>query len=301
MLGAYISHAGIALLVFGTVLTSKHSESHHAVLVQGTPTKVEDMTVTYLGKEQVERQFTDREKFAYRIRIERNGETIEVAPILYYSDFNKRSSPFLEPGIKFGVLRDVYVSPKATGMEDVAANAVSKEIMRGTGMPIPLDSAMQISLERFTNPMEEGGQQVDGSMRMAAVVNVTGSDSAIKLYTTVRQGEEGMVFDPQWTTLPGTDISAALTKIQRNNADPTKSTGVFAFVKGAVPTPREIFTIELSTKPLISLVWFGVIAMVAGFFISIVRYARLTPTAPAHAAAPSAPDADPAPAQVTQG
>jgi hypothetical protein len=48
-------------------------------------------------------------------------------------------------------------------------------------------------------------------------------------------------------------------------------------------------------------VWFGVIAMVAGFFISIVRYARLTPTAPAHAAAPSAPDADPAPAQVTQG
>jgi cytochrome c biogenesis factor len=38
-----------------------------------------------------------------------------------------------------------------------------------------------------------------------------------------------------------------------------------------MPVGREEFTVEFSDKPLISLVWFGVIAMVAGFGLSIGR------------------------------
>jgi len=40
MAGAYISHTGIALLIFGVITTSSYTESHHAVLVHGVPTQV---------------------------------------------------------------------------------------------------------------------------------------------------------------------------------------------------------------------------------------------------------------------
>jgi cytochrome c biogenesis factor len=37
---------------------------------------------------------------------------------------------------------------------------------------------------------------------------------------------------------------------------------------------KEVFTVEVSIKPLINLVWLGVILMVTGFFISIGRHRK---------------------------
>mgnify|MGYP001627141250 CR=1 FL=1 len=275
MAGAYVSHTGIALLIFGVITTSSYTESHHAMLVHGVPTPVADYTLTYLGKEQVEKHFADREKFKYFIRVEREGGTAVVAPVLYHSDYNQRKAPFLEPGIRWGVINDLYISPKATDREDVFRRTT---VMRGNEVTNPLDSGMKVRLERFTMPMEEGPAD-DGRMRMAAVLRIEHPSGTreVRARTRIGTGPDGPNFEPEWAVVEGTTMAIGLASITRNNDDPSKSTADFVFrdTSKPMPTGREIFTVEFSVKPLISLVWIGVITMVLGFGFSIVRYGRL--------------------------
>lgn len=275
LMGAYVSHVGIALLMFGVVATSMYSESHHAVLVHGKPITVGSYTLTYLGKEQVERDFKDREKYRYYVRIEHEGTTRTVAPVLYWSDFNGRQSPFLEPGIRWGLGDDLYVSPKGVGREDVF-NATS--IQKGASVRVPIDTSVTLTLNGFTMPMEEG-QTADGRMQMSARLSATthaGSTSEVKARTRISTGSEGPSFDPEWTSIPGTNITVGLINIERNNDDPSKSKGTLAFYDSSKPRPlaREEFTVEFSVKPLMSFVWIGVVAMVTGFGFSIGRSLR---------------------------
>ena len=137
---------------------------------------------------------------------------------------------------------------------------------------------MSITLDRFTMPMEEGAA-ADGRMQMAAMLTIQhgGASHEVKALTRIGTGSAGPTFDPEWVTIPGTTTSVGLSEIVRNNEDPSKSSGelVFKDITKPMPIPREIFTVEFSVKPFISLVWIGVITMVAGFGFSIVRYTRL--------------------------
>lgn len=275
MMGAYVSHVGITLLMFGVITTSMYSETYHAVLVHGKPVKVGSYTLTYLGKEQVDLEFKDREKFRYFIRIEHDQQRRTVAPVLYWSDFNQRQSPFLEPGIRWGLANDLYVSPKNIGREDVFHETV---IQKGASIRVPIDTALTLALDGFTMPMEEG-QTEDGRMQMSGKLvasRASGEPVQVKARTRIATGPNGPAFDPEWTTIPGTSTVVGLINIDRNNEDPSKSKGTFAFYDGSKPRPfaREEFTVEFSVKPLISLVWIGVIAMVTGFGFSIGRSLR---------------------------
>ena len=275
-LGAYVSHAGIALMVFGIITTANYSETHHAQLVQGVPVKVGEYTLTFQGKEQVEKEFVDREKFEYAIRIAGNGTDKVVKPVLYWSDFNRRQSAFLEPGIRWGLMNDLYVAPKAYDTEDVEHRTT---VRRDTTYRVPIDSAIALRFVGFTMPMTETPAP-DGRMRMSARLDVVVGgrqlDSTLRVPTRLSQGPEGMTFEQEWTLIPGTTIEVGLVDIKRNNADPTKSTGDLVFRDTSKPAPvaRDVFTVEFAVKPLISLVWFGVITMVLGFVVSIVRYGR---------------------------
>lgn len=275
MMGAYVSHVGITLLMFGVITTSMYAETYHAVLVHGKPVTVGTYTLTYLGKEQVDREFKDREKFRYYVRIEQDGQRRTVAPVLYWSDFNQRQSPFLEPGIRWGLSNDLYVSPKNIGREDVFRETT---VQKGASIRVPIDTTVKLALDGFTMPMEEG-QTVDGRMQMSAKLLATTQDGevvALKARTRISTGPNGPAFDPEWTTIPGTSTVVGLINIDRNNEDPSKSKGTFAFYDASKPRPfaREEFTVEFSVKPLISLVWIGVIAMVTGFGFSIGRSLR---------------------------
>lgn len=291
MAGAYISHLGIALLIFGVIASSQYTERYHAVLVQGVPTKVGGYTLTFVGKEQIEKQFVDREKLRYDVAIAGRGENRTVSAILYWSDFNQRQSAFLEPGIRWGVTNDLYISPKATEQEDVFKG---QTVLRGATITNPLDSTQKVTLERFTMPMEEGAAE-DGRMQMSAVLTLTdaaGQSREVRALTRIGAGEGGPSFEPVWTPIVGENIAVGLMKITRNNEDPTKSTGELAFrrLDQPVPTPREIFTVEFSVKPLMSLVWVGVITMVLGFAFSIARYLRQqAPSATPSSSSPANP------------
>ncbi|MDZ4744479.1 MAG: cytochrome c-type biogenesis CcmF C-terminal domain-containing protein [bacterium] len=289
MAGAYVSHTGIALLMFGIIATASYSEQHHVVLTQGVPVTVDGSTLTYVNSEQVERHFGDREKYKFHIKVERGGSEATISPVMYWSDYNQRQSPFMEPGIRWGVANDLYIAPNSAGTEDIFH---ATTVQRSGTIATPLDSTTHITLVRFTMPMEEG-PAADGRMRMGAILMANDS-TEFKIVTQISQAGANMSFEPIWDTIPGTTVGIGLSNIQRNNADPTKSTGEFIFrdVTKPLTTPREQITVDFSIKPWISLVWFGVITMVLGFVFSIVRHTRLAKQQPALSEVQLAPSAD---------
>jgi cytochrome c-type biogenesis protein CcmF len=75
------------------------------------------------------------------------------------------------------------------------------------------------------------------------------------------------------------EIADANIKIQLKKIDPSTETADFIVSKLKGETvksqaPKEVLTVAASVKPYISLVWGGVLIMVAGFFIAVSRRLR---------------------------
>lgn len=265
MTGAYVSHTGVALLMLGIIATAGYSVKEHAVLPQGQSVDVLGYKLTYQNKEQVEKDLKDRDKFKFHISVEKEGKSQSIAPVLYYSDFNKRQSPFLEPGIAWTLGKDLYVAPQA--LDHTGTHTLMKEEEDA----MAFDSTLKLKMLKFD--MSEAQQSdIPGSMKMAAVIQVThGKDTVTdKVYTYFSNNN----FIPKEYRLPNSSVVINLVSVERNQEKPELSTASFSVFDSAKPEtyPREAFVAEISVKPLINLVWIGVITMVAGFIVSIIRY-----------------------------
>lgn len=270
--GAYISHFGITLLFLGIITTSRYTLTEHIRLVQDEPVAALGYTFTYTGREQVEKQYADREKYNYFVKVtDPDGSNSVVKPVLYWSDFNKRQSAFLEPGISWGLIKDVYISPKAIETE---GNPPSVTIGKNQPVAIPVDSSYTITLQRFdmTAMMQNTDPNTD-KLRMGAVVTIAhnGTETEHTLFTTFT-GNMGSRL-PEVLAIPNTTYSVMFDKLIPEPGNLSQSKVTLTFVDTANPAtqPKEVFTVEASVKPLIGLVWTGVILMVFGFVVSIVR------------------------------
>lgn len=269
--GAYISHAGIALLMIGVLATSRYSVKEHARLVQGQPQNILGYTMTYLGKNQVDKDRKDIERYHYFVEVKSHSKVDTVAPIMFWSDFNKRQAAFQEPGISWSVDKDVYLSPKILEMEGELPKVTLK---KGSTIALPTDTSLKITFERFDMSGMRGGPQ-NGGIRPGAVISVmmpNGEKKELTLFANIAMPSMETVPEP--LMIPNTTQQIAFTKLDVNRTSLEESGAMFTFYDTAKPqsAPKEVFTMEVSIKPLINLVWFGVIAMVGGFFVSIFRY-----------------------------
>jgi cytochrome c-type biogenesis protein CcmF len=270
--GAYISHFGLALLFLGIVATSRYSVTEHVRLPMNTPTQALGYTFMFLGKEQVEKDYKDREKFHYFVSAEKDGKETIVKPVLYWSDYNQRQSAFLEPGIRWSALQDLYIAPKAVEIE---GEAPAMQVQREVPQPLVIDSTIRITLLGFdTSDMTNPNRQQD-RLKLGAILSIERADSAFQttLYTTFLMGGANAQAQYEPFQIPGTTYFLAMQRAMPNMEDRTKSQAIILASDSRNPatSPREVFTIEVSIKPFINLVWGGVLLMVAGFFISIVR------------------------------
>jgi cytochrome c-type biogenesis protein CcmF len=253
--GAYISHFGIALLFLGIVATAGYSVTEHVALPIGKQKEAMGYKIMYVGREQVDKDYKDREKYKYYIALEKDGKQSVVSPVLYWSDFNKRESAFLEPGIRWSLLAEYT--------------------------PLPFDSTYRIMLKKFDMSGAVAAQQTGQaeSLRLGAIVEIVhGADTSIQAVYTTFKGKDGIAGNVQAQkqeafNIPGTTYYVAFQRILANKEALAKSKALLAFADANKPQtqPREVFTVELSHKPFINLVWGGVIFMVAGFFVSVVR------------------------------
>jgi cytochrome c-type biogenesis protein CcmF len=260
MIGAYVSHIGIGLMMLGIIATARYSETKHVQLVEGESKKVFDYKITYQGAKRIDEWRPDQEKFEHNILLEKNGSKEVVSPITFLSDFNKRESPFMEPGILYTPTRDIYVSPKAYGMD--GGNPVV-ELHKGEKSPVPFDSSVVVRFEKFDMSRAQSDQM------QGAVMEVTSGDSVYYL-TSYYKMSEGRGLP---VTVPNTKIEIAMVGLNTDSENLSNSQVILQFASPSYQPPpeRASITVDVSVKPFISLFWGGVIIMVTGFFFAILR------------------------------
>lgn len=271
--GAYISHVGVAMLMIGIVFTARYSIVDHVQLVQGVTTKALGYNFTFIGREQIEKEYKDREKFKFHIIVEKDGNVNNVAPILYWHDFNKRQSAYKEPGIAWAVAKDVYISPNSI---QTIGGAPEITLSKGQTITLPNDSSIRMTFVTFDMSNMRNGGGADGTIRPGAVITVDtkGIKKTDTLYSTISMATMEGTSEPY--TINGTSQNISFLKINANKESLQQSEAVFSFTDSSKPIAplKEVIGVEISIKPFINFVWFGVIAMVAGFFVAIIKYRK---------------------------
>ncbi len=264
-LGTYLAHAGIALLVLGVVTVTQLSWTVHARLPHGEPVTLGAYRLTYLGREQIEREYTDREKWRYAVQVDYGGQQAVLFPILFWSDFNQRQAAFLEPGIAWRLTADLYMAPKAVETENPAQELF---LRRGEDSTLAGGQA-RIQLLRF-----EMGQLRGDTMELAVWVTLrsaSGEPETLRLPASMLAPER---FLPIWQPY-GDSLELGLLRIVPDRQDLSRSQAVIG-VRARGAREREVLTVEFSLKPGINLVWLGALLTVVGLLWSGLRRLRMS-------------------------
>lgn len=276
--GGYLSHIGLALLLLGALASGAYSESKQFSMRNGQYANFKDYKVVFNGKQRVELEKRDREKYEYNLDVIKGNDTTRVHPVAFWSDFNDMETPFFEPGVKVTPIEDIYIAMSLTPYYEVKPVALRKEM----SSPVSLDTNYTIKMLDFLMlDMQKGAMGPDGkpkeSMQIGTLVRISNDKGFITedtLFATMNM--KTMTNEPVWYDLDTTNIQIGFMQIMPDKENLSNSGALFMFKEKdcELSMPEEMLIVEISDKPLIMLVWIGTIFLVAGFFVSMFKYIK---------------------------
>lgn len=264
--GGAIAHIGIAILCIGFVTSERYDDKKTVALEKGKTTEVLGYDLTYDGYRPIEGG-----RFGFVVKVEKDGENREVAPVMYFSEFTK--SIMRHPDLINYLDKDFYVAPLS--LEEASDGSSERSLEVGRTTPVPVGN-ISLMFEAFDFSDAQMGAMMEGEeFELKAVVQVSEGTKKTSLTLVMKQGAGGMEFPPM--TYHGSDGQEYVVRLERvnpNSEDDTKSSVQLQVRIPAgeeTPPKGETLLIEASVKPFINLVWVGTITLVVGFFVTIVR------------------------------
>lgn len=280
LIGGFLSHTGIALLVLGALSSGAYSDSIQVSMKNGQYAEFKGYKIVHSGKERIERDKPDIEKYQYNVDIIKDNDTTRVHPVAFWSDYNNMESPFFEPGIKPTVFKDIYIAMSLTPHYDVKPVALKKQ----QSAKVSLDTNYTMKMLDFLmiDMMNGATKNADGSqkerMKVGILVRLSNDKGYIKEDTIFAEmNMRSMTNNPIWYDLDTTGVQIGFMQIMPDKENLSNSGALFMFKKkgGELVMPEELLILEISDKPFINLVWIGTILVIIGFLVSLFKY--LTP------------------------
>lgn len=269
-MGAYISHVGISLFVLG-VIASAHYEVRETVqLPEKQPVKAlgGKYTFTYAG---VEMPKDDHFNWVIEIKDE-DGKITKAKPLSYLTAWNNKESPIVNPDILRYATKDLYFTFMGLDrMGGVPADTLGKD----QSITV-LDSGLAIKFIDFDFSQEEKGKMMAGqpfTVKALVEAKAKSMDSAQQLTLTVTRDLKTGEANMQDAIVAGTPYHIQLSELKPDMANPANSRVVLRYFDDTKPPAKavEYITVDVFIKPLINLVWAGIIILVVGFGFSVVR------------------------------
>lgn len=261
--GGPLAHLGAAMLL-GAVLFGGLSPKSRVTLIQNEPGRWRNQTLVFEG------MFTPSDgKTTARIKMTEGNNVYLALPKLYESYGNGRMQIRAEPYIKKGIFADVYIAPleyeePQPGDSWIFELEKTKSVSRGE---------WSFTFDRFV--MGDHSQMTGQGSRFGAQITVKhGLDSTI-LEPALIMEPDTLVPEPAPILLPGTDtLHTPHIVIQRIFADrkaiQVAVHGLETAMDEKAP-PRASLKVEISRKPMMTLLWFGLLLMVLGGFLATYR------------------------------
>lgn len=290
MAGGAIAHVGLAIAILGVIASSGFDRAlprigttpsaeedqmprENFVVAKNQTRVINGYQVTYTDK-----TTTDRGRGQYIIDVtDPKGRSYTLRPVAYQGSGDQW---FKHPDVKAFLEKDVFVAvtPKeATGMgSDDGPPGGEFQLSRGDSTVLG-DRNYAVAFDGFTvlkgpEQMRDANTSVpdrvpdDAQMAVGANLRVTNLEtqetrSLMPIYLVMKDNSQQYIENrvTDW------DLRMAFTEMNANNGKAT-----FA-VEGVDVMPEEWVVVQAYTKPLISLLWIGIIVMTVGFVVAIGR------------------------------
>jgi cytochrome c-type biogenesis protein CcmF len=271
-LGGFLAHIGAAMLLIGIVfLVTFSRQALHVALVKDMPQNVLGYQLTYLGTTS---QPYDR-KNAVEVRVEKDGKSWVATPHYYVAPWGGMDQLFADPpDIRNFPWGDLYLAlyrPPSSLNTDSPNNGMTmtpgdqvnyfdyKFVYHGLKWADDVHKAMTAQDPQALGSLPQ--------MRLHALVDVTYNGRTYPVHPVLvfDRIEQSKYSIP--APLPGA-LNAILTL---NDAQlPSEAT----LTTSNLPDPLDMVQVDLSTKPLIWLVWMGTLLYTIGGLIAYRRRAR---------------------------
>ena len=291
MAGGALTHIGFAVMVLGIIASSGFGRAlprlgtlyqadedqqprENFVVAKGQSRTINGYRVSY-----TDRSTNDRGRGRYHLQItDPRGRSYEMTPVAYQGQGDQW---FLHPDVKAFLEKDLYVAvtPKeATGVDADQENPGGEfqlaqgdstvlggdrftlafrgfEVLRGPDRM--MDGATTASDPR----VPDGAQIAVGAQLEMTNLATNETRRLMPIYVVMGDGTQRYVEN----RIADWDLRMAFTEM---NVDSGKAT--FA-VEGVDVMPEDWVVVQAYTKPMISLLWLGIIVMTIGFAVAIVR------------------------------
>ncbi|PID59668.1 MAG: cytochrome C biogenesis protein [Ignavibacteriae bacterium] len=263
-LGAYVAHIGIALFLLGVVATGGFSKQDSIDLEKGKTKDIFGYNLTFTGYSLIE----NGKKFAFNIKVEKGNSEKIISPVMFIAKMN--NSLMREPAIWTMLTKDFYVTPVSYDENGSESQRAGKSVILKKGESF-IYEGNKITFTGFNFP-----QSAMSAMR-------SGNDFTIGANITVEsQDKKSYDVEPKIQNVSGNrefvaeKIDELNLLIKVNNLDANGSVSLFLSDLNSenenVPTVKKaVLSIEASIKPFINLIWTGVIFMVIGFVIAVIK------------------------------
>jgi cytochrome c-type biogenesis protein CcmF len=266
-IGGAVSHIGIGLLFLGFITTAMYDRQQTIQLVQGEPVEALGYTLTYTGYTPA-----GHERWAFNVTAERNGRTINLAPVMYQSDFN--NSLIRNPDIVNRLTFDFYLAPLGLDTNEIeGAGGTTHTLNRGAAKTFDDYSITFIGfdMDSQTHTMGAADEMVIGVM-----LDVVYNGETERVTPQVVSGSGGMDSRPAMTS--DAQLLFNVLSIRPDQENPNRSSVNIEIVKGGTTLTssgpsrtQDVLIVEASIQPFINLVWLGTIIAIIGLIITIVR------------------------------
>lgn len=251
--GGFFTHMGFGVMMIGVLVSSAFSQTDKINLYAGQePLAAFQYKIAYKGMA----GDVNTKDNAVKLEVEEGGIKFEADPRLFVAKENQ--GLMRKPYIRKYFLYDLYLSPQQQQME-------------GSGDRMFLTKGQSNKVGEYDvtfAAFDMGNHSSGGDMEVGAVLKIAhGADTiqVIPILAFTREGKKSIKAD-----LPSGVGSVLLQDIQADNGTVTLQ---FAGLPGM--DVKDLLVLEVSKKPLINLVWLGVLMICAGTFISYLRRRRL--------------------------
>jgi cytochrome c-type biogenesis protein CcmF len=246
---AYLGHLGAATLLIGVIASSHYGRSVQVQLPEGQERAALGFRLRFDGMKQ------DREgKDHAMIAVNAPERQFQALPYMFWSEYNQ--GYMKKPHIERFLTHDIYISPLDMAGDD-----------RGTGgIWFEKGETKQIGQVRYTF-VDFDRQMGTDLVRVAARLRVETGGRTVPVRPVLEMNMASGIPNRIPDYLPGGG------SVQIVSVDP--NTGRVALELPGMPREKSssVLAVEVSTKPLINLVWLGAIIMLGSAFLSMVRRA----------------------------
>ncbi len=265
-LGGPVAHVGVGLLLIGIIGSGTFDETTRLIIPQGGTQEAFGYRFTFGGMHQGEGV-----KSEVDLNVADGKTSYAASPKLYYSEYNR--AMMREPDIRVMPMKDLYLSPlEVSTPEQQAPQHPVLELTKGETKRY---GNYDITFSRF----DVGQHGETAAMSVGAVLEISHDGRTDEYVPRLQFSQTGerQVLPVEIPANPGVSGDTSKTELALTQLSVEQKKVLLEFTgRGHTAEAPQLpsLVLEVSIKPLMMVVWTGVILIIGGSLLSLVRRLR---------------------------